>query len=457
MPTFRLPHAVEKIGRIYRQAGFSCYVVGGAVRDMILGLRVSDYDLATDALPADTAKIFHRTIPTGVKHGTVTIRMYGESYEVTTLRTEGDYSDGRRPDAVEFSATLEDDLSRRDFTINAMAVDVTTKEFFDPFDGVSDAKLRLVRAIGAPEERFREDALRLLRAIRFACQLDFAVEDVTYRAVSELSQRLSIISAERIRDEFLKILATELVYQGLFLLAETGLLAVFAPELDACRGEFADGTGALDLFDHLCKSCEGAPRNDTELRLAALLHDIGKPSSRNTDDSGMATFHRHEEASAEMARDFLLRMRLPRKAVARVEHLVRHHMFGYSPDYSDAAVRRLIRRVGEDHLNDLMVLRRADVYGKTGRPTPAPLLDELSRRVQHLKDQDLVLSARDLAVNGNDILERLAPLGLSRGPTLGTIIDFLVEAVTDDPAQNDKDRLLQIAERFYLDRLKPSG
>ncbi len=455
MPTFRFPQPVVKIGRIYRRAGFSCYVVGGAVRDFVLGLPVSDYDLATDALPTETQRLFYRTIPTGVKHGTVTIRMHGESYEVTTLRTEGGYSDARRPDAVRFGATLTEDLARRDFTINAMAVDVCTKEFFDPFSGLGDIKHRVVRAIGVPEERFGEDGLRLLRAVRFASQLAFTIETSTYDAATRLSEGLSFISAERIRDEFLKILATTSVYRGLMILADTELLAQFAPELDACRGEFADGNGDLDLFEHLSRSCEGAPRNDVELRLAALLHDVGKPSSRGTDDAGRATFHRHEEISAEMTRNLLLRLRMPRKTIARVEHLVRHHMFGYSHEFSDAAVRRLIRRVGEEHLGDLMSLRRADIYGKTGHPTPSPLLEELGRRVRHLQREDLVLSPRDLAVNGNTILERLGPLGLERGRTLGTIIDFLVEAVTDDPALNQKETLLEIAERFYVDRLEP--
>lgn len=421
------------------------------MRNLVLGHKPADFDLATDAPPEVSRKLFRRTIPTGIQHGTVTLRFRGENYEVTTFRVEGDYSDARRPDSVTYTGRLEDDLSRRDFTMNAMALSIPSGELIDPFDGRGDIRRRLVRAIGNPERRFSEDALRLMRGVRFATTLDFQIEDETLDALVRLAGNLSRIAAERIRDEFVKILTSSRPARGLEVLYATGLLAVFAPELAACRGQ--DGGGEFDLLDHLRFSCEAVPEDRLELRLAALLHDIGKPASRQEDEKGGVSYHGHEERSALMAEQILDRLRFPNAIRKSVLHLIRMHMFAYDPTWSDAAVRRFLRRVGTEYLADLLILRRADAYGKARRHVDASYLDELQSRAKTMLQEKQAIGLSDLAVNGRDLM---TTIGIPPGRRVGTILEFLLEAVTEDPAMNRRERLLEIAGNFYRERMVPS-
>jgi putative nucleotidyltransferase with HDIG domain len=445
----RVPGFLKPIGEIYTRAGHQCYLVGGAVRNMVLGQKPKDYDLATDARPEETVQLFRRVIPTGVKHGTVTIIFKGRQFEVTTFRRDQEYSDGRRPDSVEYAESIVDDLARRDFTINAMAIDLESGDFVDVTGGVEDARAGIVRAIGVPEERFREDGLRLMRAVRFAAQLGFDIEDGTFRALKSLAERIAAVSWERIRDELEKLILSDDPGRGLRLMKDSSLLDHVLPELAACVG--VPQAGDQDVFDHSILACEGAPA-ELNLRLAALLHDVGKAPTLEVSDDGSLSFHRHEHVSAELAVEALTRLRFPKAVIGDVSHLITHHMFNYAPEWSDAAVRRFIARVGQDSIDDLLRLRQADTYGKTRRRTPGQ--QELRRRIDSVLEKDHAFSIGDLAVNGNDLH---AHAGIPRGPEMGVVLRFLLETVIDDPSMNERERLLEVARRFYDQRVDVSG
>jgi tRNA nucleotidyltransferase (CCA-adding enzyme) len=441
---------------VFTQAGLQCHLVGGAVRDLVMGRPLTDLDIATEATPDRVAAIFRRVIPTGIRHGTVTVLYKGTRFEVTTFRTESGYSDGRRPDAVTFSSSILEDLSRRDFTMNAMAWDLADGTLRDPYGGRADIAARLIRAIGDPEERFREDGLRPLRACRFAAQLGFRVEEATAAAVPRTLAVVAGVSAERVRDELTKILLSPTPSAGLDLMRATGLLAVVLPELAEGVGVVQGDLHCHDVFTHCLRSCDAAPAGSLELRLAALLHDVGKPRARGEGAGGRPTFHGHETISCELAGHVLQRLRFPTAVVKRVTHLVRHHMFNYQEEWTDAAVRRLIARVGEDTVEDLVALRRADQLGMCADNAllfPAGLA-RFVERIQEVRSRQHAFSLRDLAVDGAKIMARLA---LPPGPAVGTILQQLLQAVLDDPALNEEQRLLEIAERLYRDRMERPG
>jgi len=424
-------------------AGKRAFLVGGALRDYILGRGASDFDLATDARPEEIQNLYRRVIPTGIKHGTVTVLFKGMEVEVTTFRTESGYADGRHPDRVEYAATIEEDLSRRDFTMNAMAFDLASKALIDPQGGEKDLERRLVRAVGDPRERFYEDGLRPLRAIRFASQLGFEIESATLDAIPTALDRFRLVSAERVRDEFQKILLSPAPSRGLALMERVGMLANVLPELAACRGIEQRGMHRFDVLDHLYASVDFAP-SELVLRLAALLHDTGKPAAK-VDRPGMdPSFHRHEELSAEIASAAMRRLRFPNALVDEVVHLVRHHMFAYDEGWSDAAVRRFLARVGEDRVDDLLRLRLADGSGITGLPVDPRSLEPFRARIRTVLSEGRAFGLRDLAISGTD----LSGIGVPKGPVMGRILAELLETVLDDPELNRRDRLLDIAERL---------
>ncbi len=448
--SFPLPRPLQELSAVFTSAGFSSWLVGGAVRDRLMGKKADDWDVASDARPEDTLKLFPRCIPTGLQHGTVTVLFKGHSIEVTTLRTESAYSDGRHPDRVSWTTEIEEDLSRRDFTINAMAINLKDASLVDPFGGREDIKKNLIRCVGSPAERFCEDALRLLRAVRFASRLDFTIEPETFSAIAPLASRLSMVSIERIQSEFSKMLQSDVPSRALQILADTGLLAIFLPELDACRGVEQKGRHAFDVFTHLILAVDACPKERLDLRLAALLHDIGKPASRALDERGDWTFHRHEETGRRMAKDILSRLRYPNSIVDTVTHLVGEHMFHYEDDWSDAAVRRFIRRVGRKNIEDLFVLRRADMYAtRKERPADTALMPFLSR-IEAEDARGSAISLKDLAVNGKD----LAAAGIVKGPWMGRILSELLECVTDSPDMNNREALLNLALRLDERRKK---
>jgi putative nucleotidyltransferase with HDIG domain len=397
--------------------------------------------------------LFRRVIPTGLKHGTVTVLFKGTTFEVTTYRTEAGYSDGRRPDSVAFTPSINDDLSRRDFTINAMAYDLLSNRMLDPHGGKLDLKKGIIRAIGDPVDRFREDGLRPLRACRFAAQLQFAVEQSTRDAIPGSLSILARVSAERVRDEILKILAAPLPSIGLFLMKDTGILGVVLPELLEGVGVAQGSLHCYDVFTHALYACNAAPRESLLLRLSALLHDVGKPRVRSQEADGRPTFLGHEKVSAEMARAILLRLKLPTVVINDVAHLIAHHMFNYQEEWSDAAVRRLIARVGEDSLRDIIALRRADQIGMC-RENAQNFPEGLSLFAQRLKnvlEEGRAFTVSDLAIDGNDVMRLL---GIPPGPRIGVILKELLQSVLEDPRLNERRKLLEIAEKLWKERLE---
>ncbi len=457
------PRPLRSFAQVFHEAGYQCFLVGGALRNIAMGNAPSDWDIATDATPDQVSGLFRRVIPTGAKHGTVTVLFKNEKIEVTTFRTDAAYSDSRHPDAVAFTRSIDEDLKRRDFTMNGMALNLTSAEFVDPHNGLADIRRKIIRAIGDPRERFSEDGLRVLRALRFAAQLDFEIEEATLNAIQKSKDRLNAVSAERIRDELTRILQSPRPSIGLLPSEKTGVLELILPELHACAGvEQADPPAAVlarlselpyfDVLHHSLLACDGAPAEVPEVRMAALLHDIGKAQTFARDAEGGISFHHHEEVSAEMAETILTRLRYPNAFIKTVCRLIRNHMFHYEPGWSDAAVRRFIARAGTDLLPYLYLLRRADTFGKTGRPTPDSRLDELERRVEAVAAADDALSIADLAVNGND----LAGIGVPKGPMMSVVLNFLLETVFDDPAENNRDKLLSLARTFYHSQVKAS-
>lgn len=436
---------VRNLGQEFRSHGHELYVAGGAVRDAVMGRPVNDYDFATSATPDEVMRLFRRVIPTGIKHGTVTVLYQGRQFEVTTYRIEGPYADRRHPDTVEFTRSLQQDLSRRDFTMNAMAQDPESGAIIDPFGGRDDIARRVIRTVGDPRRRLGEDALRMVRAVRFAARLEFELAEDLRLAIRAEAAGITDVSAERIAQELDRMMDARRPSTGWRLADQLGLLGHIVPELR----EDLTVAGCPPIFDHLLMSADCAPRDDIDLRWAALLHDVGKPRRLSSDAKGM-TFIGHDEESAAMARTVLARLRCANHRIDRVSHLIRHHMFGYRPDWSDAAVRRLLARVGTAHIRDLIRLRAADACGKAGRPVESDDLMDLLARVADIEASGVPLTRADLAVDGRDVM---AALDLKPGPTIGMVLDELFEAVLADPGINEPARLLTIARRFATERL----
>jgi len=460
-----VPRVVTEFARAFTQHGRLCYLVGGAIRDLLLGHRSVDFDIATDALPEQVHRMFPRVIPTGIKHGTVTVLFQDVRFEVTTFRIDREYLDGRRPGSVEFTPSIEEDLKRRDFTINAIAFDLIGRTLLDPHDGRGDLHRRIIRAIGDPLARFREDGLRPLRACRFAAQLGFTVEPATLAAIPQTLETVRKVSAERIRDELIRLLEAPEPSAGFRLMHGSSLLTLLLPELQAGAGvqqrgrqpgtpARQPGTPAMHCFDvleHSLRSCDAASAGNLPVRLAALLHDIGKPGALRREEDGTLSFHGHEKLSAELSVGLLTRLRFSNQLIHKTRHLVLHHMFNYTGQWSDAAVRRFIARVGEEHIPDLLALRRADQVGTCGDSSPSAALAAFSRRLEQVLAAAGALTLKDLAVDGRDVMDALR---LPPGPHIGVLLGELLESVLEDPQLNRKESLLAIAGRIYEERLR---
>lgn len=441
-----VPKDVLTLCRNLRDAGFRSWIVGGCTRDMLLGRPVHDWDLATDARPDDVSRVFRRVIPTGIQHGTVTVVVGNTGYEVTTLRGDGTYTDGRHPDQVTFVDDLQEDLARRDFTVNAIAFDPLEDSMTDPFGGREDLAARLIRAVGTPRDRFEEDGLRILRAARFVATLGFDLDPATRQGMTDCMHRLDCVSSERVRDELLKTLSSDAPSRGLRVMQETGALERVLPELLPMVGCEQNRYHAYDVWEHTLATVD-ACRPDAVLRCAMLLHDVGKPQVRAMSDKTQDyTFYHHEEEGAQIAARIVERLRMSNDQRHRVIHLVRHHLIPYETSWSDSAVRRWVQRVGSQNVDDLLEVARSDAMGK-GVDVTGTLegLVHLRGRVDALQAQGMALSVRDLAVNGRDLM---TTLGLSPGRIIGDILEHLLEAVTEDPTLNERDQLLQEARRF---------
>ncbi|QQR88999.1 MAG: HD domain-containing protein [Myxococcales bacterium] len=448
--------------------GFKAWVVGGSLRDRLLGREVSDWDLATNARPEQVIKAFARVIPTGLAHGTVTVRFRGQSYELTTLRTERGYSDGRRPDEVHFVDTIEEDLARRDFTINAMAFDPGEQQLVDPYGGLDDLKRKTIRTVGQAEARFGEDGLRVLRAARFVATLEFDLDPATEAAIPGALEIFSKVSKERIRDEIIKTMKAKQPSLAFEVMRRTGMLDYVCPKLSDQFGCEQNKWHAFDVWHHTMACLDACPveraltrpehyaehalvgrdhSKDIGLRMAALLHDIGKPATREhslkTNDF---TFYNHEKIGARMAEKWLKEHRFSNAQTSFIVRLIEHHLVCYSADWTDAAVRRFIKRVGTDLLDDLVALARADALAK-GRAVDEELalLDELQARIASIQEQNHAISAKDLRVNGSDLMKEL---NLAPSKQLGLLIEALLEEVLEDPARNDYDHLIKRAKEL---------
>ena len=442
---FSVPPILKEISAHFHNAGFSVYLVGGAVRDFLLKKQACDFDIATNAKPSDVMKLFRHTVPTGIEHGTVTILYKNIQIECTTFRTESCYKDGRHPAAVSYTAKIEDDLARRDFTMNAIAVSLPDGAIIDPFNGRTDIKAASITTVGKPLDRFLEDGLRPIRAIRFAAQLDFIIEEKTLAAIPQALHITQKISIERFRDEFSKMITSPHPITGLRLLEDTQLMQLFLPELTACRGIEQKGFHRFDVLDHCFLACSACPATHLHVRLAGLFHDIGKPAVRKKDKNGVYTFYRHEAVSEKLTRTIMKRLKYPNATIEKTAHLVAQHMFHYEPSWTDAAIRRFIIRAGKDNIADLFSLRYADTFALAGTPVEPTFLTELSARIDSVLQESQVLSLKDIKVNGADLLA----LGVPKGKTVGIILQFLLDTVIDDPLQNTRERLLDIAAAYY--------
>jgi len=453
--TIAIDPVLKEIASLFNDSGKEIYLVGGAVRDSLMGKKIHDWDLATNALPEEVTAIVKRAggkvVPTGIKHGTVTIFYKNNTAEITTFRLEAGYSDGRRPDEVHFTSDIEEDLSRRDFTMNTVALRLPKGEIVDPFGGSADIKAGIIRCVGNASERFNEDGLRPLRAVRFAAQLGFEIEKNTLDAIGGVLDVCAKVSWERVRDEVDKILASPLPSRAFLLMEKTGLLKLFLEELSICRGVDQKGFHNFDVLDHCLSACDysAAKGYSRELRLAALFHDVGKPQARQMGDDGIWTFYRHEEISTSLCKKILNRLRYSNAVIDKVCHLIKEHMFHYTDEWTDSAVRRFIARVGEEHLEDLYCLRYADTFAFAGKEKDNSSLLLLANRVEKALAESRALSVKDLAVSGNDLIAA----GIPSGVTMGIILNELLETVLDDPTQNTREKLLEIAGKIYRERI----
>lgn len=436
------PEEVRRIAGRLRDAGFEAWAVGGAVRDALAGLAPGDWDLATSARPADVQRLFRRTVPVGVEHGTVgVLGRDGRMYEVTTFRRDVE-TDGRRA-RVAFSESLEEDLGRRDFTINAVAWNPLTGEVRDPHEGMRDLAAGVLRTVGEPEERFREDRLRVLRALRFAGRFTLEVEARTWAAIRRSAHRLGGLSAERVREELLKVLSLPAPSTSLGLYERSGVLAALYPELARCVGVSGPSApqadpDAGDVWAHLLRAVDAARPHRPVVRLAALLHDTGIPVAAGAD---------HAAIGAAIARETMRRLKMSNADTDRVTHLVAQHASAPPADAAAPVWRRWVRVVGRDHGHDLIRLLAADARAGAGAEEIGAVA-RLARRMRAVARERTPLEPSELAIGGAE----LRTLGLPPGPLYGEILRDLLERVTDDPSLNDRDTLVRIvAERIETD------
>lgn len=434
-----VPEYVRRVARRLADGGHRTVVVGGGVRDALLGRRETGiWDLATAARPERVREIFPGAVPTGLAHGTVTLPTPEGPVEITTFRTEGAYSDARRPDRVFYTEDLSADLRRRDFTVNALAYDPVAGALVDEVGGMDDLAHGRLRAVGDPRLRLTEDALRALRAARLVSTHGFTLSRETAEALPHAAPLLSRLSAERIRDELGKLLLGDEPDEGLETLRVAGLLDPILPELAACVGVAQNRYHAFDVYQHTLATVRGAARRP-RVRWAALCHDLGKPATRAERPDGEATFHGHALLGAELTARLLNRLRFPHAERDAVVVLVREHLIDYQDEWTDAAVRRLLARVGAEHLEDLFELRRAD-RAATGVGSGPEDLQGLRARLAQALAARSALSVADLAIGGQDVMREL---GLPAGPAIGRLLRALLEEVLDDPALNTRERLLE--------------
>lgn len=457
MTSLTLSTPAQKIIKTLQDNGFSAFVVGGAVRDLLLQKEVVNWDFTTDATPEELLKIFPDayynnqfgtvgiTLENLEKHFSLTATEKKEIYEITTFRSEKGYTDRRHPDQVSWGKTIEEDLKRRDFTINTMALTIDKKtkksKLIDLYHGQEDLKNKIVKTVGNPEERFQEDALRMMRAVRFSSTLGFLIEEETFSAIKKNYLLLKNISWERIRDELLKILASPFPYEGVLNLKKTGILSLVLPEVEKCFGVEQKSLKRHHIYDvgtHLLLSLKECPNPDPIVRFATLLHDIGKAATIKKLPSGVITFYNHEIVGARMIKGIIYRLRLSREQREKLWTLVRWHQFSVDEHQTDSAIRRFIRRVGVENIKDMIDLRIADRLGGGVQTATSWRLRLYMKKI--IDVQTHTPSVKDLKVNGNDVMQTLQ---IKPGPKVGKILDKLFKEITEDPSINERELLLK--------------
>lgn len=446
---FKLPELVVKILETLRKAGFEAYVVGGAVRDLLTGKAVTDWDFTTKAKPEEILKLFDEafydnrfgTVGVAVKHLN---EQFGEQVEVpkdevveiTTFRSESSYTDKRRPDKVKWGKSLEEDLKRRDFTINAMALDEDLK-VIDPFHGQVDLGKKQIKAVGEAKKRFEEDGLRMMRAIRIGAELGFKIETETFAAIKDKSSLIKHIAWERIRDELLKILSSDHPKEGVMMLDGCGLLKIIVPEFLETRGVKQAGHHTKDVWLHSLDALAATPAKDPIVRMATWLHDVGKPEARKNGPKDKITFYNHEVIGARTVKKIAKRLKMSKEQIDLLWLLVRWHMFAYDPKMTDKAIRRFIKRVGLKHINKMMMLRIGDRIGGGSKAT-SWRLRELQERIGQVLYTPMEI--KDLKVNGKDVMKVLKIKG---GPKVGKVLKKLFDEVMEDSKKNEREYLLK--------------
>ncbi|MEA1926239.1 MAG: HD domain-containing protein [Patescibacteria group bacterium] len=467
MKHFHIPLIIKTVNKAFKNAGFEAFLVGGCVRDILEGKIPKDWDITTNAVPEETLKIF----PDGKYENNFGTVLVPEKYisgeedgkeiiEITTYRMESPYSDKRHPDSVQFAKTLKEDLSRRDFTINAIALEIQEDDKYDDrrnivdeFGGIEDLRDKKIRAVGDPWERFSEDALRMMRAVRFAVQLGFEIEPETFKAIKQNAGNLKLISKERIRDELVKIICSNQPGKGIELCVELGLMEYIIPEILDTIGIKQNRHhyhGPFNtVYKHMIASLDKCPSKLFEVRLASFLHDIGKPGTKQGEGE-FATFHGHEYLGARMTQKILERLKFSRKIVDRTVLLVKNHMFYYDVnEVGESGVRRVVRKVGLENINDLIDVRIADRLG-SGVPKAVPYKLRHFRYMVEKVSKDPI-SVKQLKIGGHDLMESL---NIKPGPEVGAILDVLLSEAIDDPSLNTKSALLKLAQDLKEKNLK---
>lgn len=441
---FNIPSYVDRIINSLEDSGYEAYIVGGSVRDILIGREPHDYDINTSALPEEIMEVFkeYKTLEIGKKFGTIVVVQNEGIVEVTTFRSDGEYVDGRRPEEVYFSKELIDDLSRRDFTINAMAYNKKIG-LIDYFDGRGYLKHKLIKTVGDPQKRFKEDYLRVIRAVRFATELEFFIEDETYKACKKYAKGLSHISIERVRDEFFKILLSKHPSYGIRLLKDTEILDIILPEIVESIGFNQHNLHHnKDVFEHTLAVLDNTSPI-LHLRLAALFHDIGKPKTFILDDDGIGHFYGHDKIGANMAKEILKRWKAPNELIEKVYILIDKHMTQHD-NFKDKGLKRLIAKVGEKEIFTLLELQKADMLCSNENASIEVLLDR-EDKIEDIINRKEVYEKKQLAIDGNDVIE----LGYKQGELIGQILDYLLEEVLENPELNHREILIGIIKNKF--------
>ncbi|KEI87622.1 HD domain-containing protein [Clostridium botulinum] len=439
-----IPKGVKYIINTLQENGYEAYIVGGAVRDSLLERKVNDWDITTSANPQEVVNIFenlgYKIIPTGLKHGTVTILISSIGYEVTTFRVDGEYEDNRHPKEVKFTSNLREDLKRRDLTINAMAYNDKIG-LVDYFHGLEYLNNKIIKCVGNSKDRFNEDSLRMLRCIRFASQLNFHMEESIKLNIRELSRNIANVSMERIRDELCKILVSSQPVYGIRNIVELNLIDYIIPELKACVGfEQHNIHHDKDVYGHILSVVENVP-SKLELRLAALLHDIGKPKCFSIGDNGQGHFYGHQKISADMTKDILKRLKFDNKTIDKVDKLVYNHMARYNK-LRTPNIKKFINKVGIDNLDDLFELQIADIKGSAKEYHSFDNVLNLKIKCEKILSEKQPLTIKDLDINGYDLMK----LGINQGKEIGIMLNKLLDIILENPNLNNKEDLIKIVE-----------